>query len=437
MTQFKSSHESHRVAWTVRLGPVDPLAAAGVLGPPTVFWESRARREVVAGFGTCAVLEPEEGASAEEALALAARSLPLDWSGDVDAPRPPGVWFGGLSFTRRDPEDPRWAGFPAARFLLPDRLVWSRDGEAYATGFAESPAEARRLASLRTRLALLPQARTPAHEGPVYRLLADRAQWDALHARALEALGPGGGLSKVVLARAIDVAAEGRLEPLAALERLRAEGTRGTAFAFAGADGSTFLGLTPETLLRVHGRRVETEALAGTAPLAEAEGLLEDERIGREHGAVVEGIQAALEPLCERVMVDAQPALLRLKDVAHLRTRVAATLREGTPPAALVAALHPTPATGGTPRRGALDFLAAHEGLERGWYAGALGWVGPEGMELVVGLRSALVRETSARLFVGAGVVAGSTAQGEWEETEAKARPMLRALGVEPGAPRG
>jgi salicylate biosynthesis isochorismate synthase len=432
MTHFKSSHESHRVAWTVRLGPVDPLACAALFGPPHVFWESRARHEVVAGYGACAVLEPEEGMPAERLLDAAARSLPGDWSGDLEVPQPPGVWFGGIGFTRKDPEDPRWAGFPGARFVLPERLVWSRDGEAYVTAFAESPGEARRLASLRARLAALPPPPPSGHEGPVFRLLADRAHWDALHARALAAFAQG-RLGKVVLARAIDVACEGRLDPLAALQRLRTEGARGTAFAFRGSDGSTFLGLTPETLVRVSARRVETEALAGTAPAGAHEGLLEDERIAREHGAVVEGIQEALAPLCERVMVDARPALLHLRDVVHLRTRVVATLREGAAPSALVAALHPTPATGGTPREAALAFLAAHEGLARGWYAGALGWVGPEGMELVVGLRSALVRERDARLFVGAGVVAGSTAQAEWDETETKARPMLRALGVEVG----
>lgn len=431
MSHFKSSHESHRVAWTERLGPVDPLACAAVLGPPTVFWESRARREVVAGYGTCAVLDVEEGTPPARVLDAAARSLPGDWSGEPDAPRPPGVWFGGISFTGRDPEDPRWAGFPGARFVLPERLVWSHGAETFATAFAQSPGEARRLASLRARLATLPSPLPPAaHEGPVFRLLPDRAHWDALHARALEAFASG-RLGKVVLARAIDVATEGRLEPLAALARMRAEAARGTAFAFHGADGSTFLGLTPETLVRVHGRRVETEALAGTAPAGREEGLLGDERIAREHGAVVEGIREALAPLCERVMVDAQPSLLRLRDVVHLRTRVAASLREDVPVSAVVAALHPTPATNGTPRPEAHAFLSAHERLERGWYAGALGWVGPEGVELVVGLRSALVREKDARLFVGAGVVAGSTAQGEWDETEAKARPMLRALGVE------
>lgn len=430
MTQFKSSHETRRVAWTLRLDPVDPLACAAFLGPPDVFWECRARGETVAGFGTCAVLEASESGSPEELLDEAASELPEEWAGDGEVPRPPGVWFGGISFSRRPPEEPRWSGFPSARFILPERLVWTHGGETYVTAYAQTAGEARRLASLRSRLATLPGPSAPhRHEGPGFRLLPDRSHWDGLHARALVALGDG-LIAKVVLARAIDVASEGCLEPLAAVERLREDGARGTTFSFRGSDGSSFLGLTPETLVRTHGRRVETEALAGTAPVGAHSGLLEDERIAREHHAVVEGIQSALAPLCERVMVDARPSLVHLRDVVHLRTRVVATLREGTPASALVSALHPTPATGGSPRPDALRFLASNEGLERGWYAGALGWVGPEGMELVVGLRSALVRERDARLFVGAGVVTGSTAQAEWDETEAKARPMLRALGV-------
>jgi isochorismate synthase EntC len=91
--------------------------------------------------------------------------------------------------------------------------------------------------------------------------------------------------------------------------------------------------------------------------------------------------------------------------------------------------MHPTPAVGGTPRDRALGFLCEHEELDRGWYAAPVGWVGPGRMHLMVGLRSALVKERWARLFVGGGIVRGSDPEAEWRETKMKALAMLRALG--------
>jgi isochorismate synthase EntC len=129
------------------------------------------------------------------------------------------------------------------------------------------------------------------------------------------------------------------------------------------------------------------------------------------------------------VRAEAAPAVLALKHVVHLRTGIQAQLREDVGPVALVTALHPTPAVGGAPRERALRFLGEHEALDRGWYAGPVGWVGPQRAHLVVALRSALVEGARARLFVGAGIVQGSDPAAEWRETELKGVAMRRALG--------
>jgi isochorismate synthase EntC len=115
--------------------------------------------------------------------------------------------------------------------------------------------------------------------------------------------------------------------------------------------------------------------------------------------------------------------------VVHLRTGIRAELHEGVTAAQVVGALHPTPAVGGVPRDHSLGFLHEHEALDRGWYAGPVGWIGPTGAHMVVALRSALVRGSHARLFVGAGIVRGSSSAAEWRETEMKGLAMLRALG--------
>ena len=110
--------------------------------------------------------------------------------------------------------------------------------------------------------------------------------------------------------------------------------------------------------------------------------------------------------------------------------RLALVPHPGSERAEVVAALHPTPAVAGVPSQAALRFIAEHEGIDRGLYAGLVGWVAPGRAELAVALRSALVRGRRARLFVGAGIVEGSSAEQEFEETEMKARALLDALGV-------
>jgi isochorismate synthase EntC len=146
---------------------------------------------------------------------------------------------------------------------------------------------------------------------------------------------------------------------------------------------------------------------------------------------VVDDLRARLDGFVTSLEAPATPTLKRLPTLAHLHTPIVATLRDGVSALEVARALHPTPAVAGAPRRAALDWLSTNEGLERGWYCGAFGAMGGAGLCLAVGLRCAVVRETSATVYVGAGVVKGSTPAGEWEETERKAKTMLSALGVE------
>src|SRR5205085_2644781 len=140
----------------------------------------------------------------------------------------------------------------------------------------------------------------------------------------------------------------------------------------------------------------------------------------REHAWVVEHVAAALRPIADPVEVARVPEVRLLADVAHLYTPVRARLRPGKGLADVVEVLHPPPAVGGVPRAEALRFIVEEERLGRGLYAGLVGLCGPGRADVAVALRCALLRGPAARLFVGAGVVAGSTAEGEWMETELK-----------------
>jgi isochorismate synthase len=241
----------------------------------------------------------------------------------------------------------------------------------------------------------------------------------ALNAIASRALG------KVVLAREIEVEGSSSFDSTQILTRLRLAVPGCTLFLIRAARGEVFIGATPETLCRIRGDRLETEAIAGSAP---ERGESPSDKEAREHRAVVDGISDALQPLCFELDIDAAPGVLGLPHLLHLRTAIRCRLRTGVTPSKVVSALHPTPAVGGTPRARALEFLAEHENLDRGWYAGAIGWLGEEGAHLAVAIRSALIQGPAARLFVGAGIVAGSTPEAEWNETEAKSLTLLEAI---------
>jgi len=148
---------------------------------------------------------------------------------------------------------------------------------------------------------------------------------------------------------------------------------------------------------------------------------------------IVDGIRASLRPYVRNFQAAALPALKSQGRLRHLHTPVSADLLAQVEPTLAARALHPTPAVAGSPARTAVDWLAEREGFVRGWYAGAVGVRGDGSLHLAVAIRSALVHGRTARVFVGAGVVPGSLAEREWEETELKASVMLRALGVAEG----
>ena len=203
------------------------------------------------------------------------------------------------------------------------------------------------------------------------------------------------------------------------------------AFVFAATrGGDVFLGATPETLLRVRDGRLHTEALAGTAaPGTPLEVLLSREKDRAEHAFVVDALLEALHPICTEVRLPATPELRVLPGLVHLRTPIVARLRSGVTAKDVLATLHPTPAVGGHPRAAALSFLREHEGLERGYYAGPVGYVDANGDGVfAVAIRSALIRGSEAFLFAGAGLVEASDPHAEWQETELKLRTLSEVL---------
>jgi menaquinone-specific isochorismate synthase len=258
-------------------------------------------------------------------------------------------------------------------------------------------------------------------------------------------------LRKVVLAHALDLDLDrarhlglgptlGR--PVALLGNLRDRYPNCYSFALGDGQGRTFLGASPERLVRLEqtgpgGPRLYTEALAGSAPRgttpqedrAIGDRLLRSPKELYEHALVADFIVGCLQDLGATVERPAHPQLHKLANIQHLHAPIAGHLKHPLDPLAAVAALHPTPAVAGTPRNAAIAAIARYEAFDRGPYAAPLGWIDSQGnAEFAVGIRCALLDGDRARLYGGAGIVAGSTPQRERAEIQLKLQALLAAL---------
>ncbi len=374
------------------------------------------------GLGVAARVDPAEGPAGLEA-ALAA----FPPAGE-EAANPP--FFAALPFDPGAPMSGPWAPFGGGVLILPRLLVAEEDGRARLWGMFGGPGgSAAEILALWDRIVSPAGASAEPGAAALRPLGRDREGW-ARAIRATLAEIEAGRLRKLVLARE---AAYTLSPPLpspdpapAALARLLQTQPRSVVFGLRW-QGSTFLGATPERLLSLRGRRLRTDALAGTG--AEPDALRASEKDRLEHQIVVDEIARLLGPRCARLDWRA-PEVLELPGLCHLRTRFEGELSDGESALSLVRLLHPTPAVGGDPREAALAAIRA-EPAPRGLYAGPVGWVeaGGDG-ELWVGLRSGLLRGEELRLYAGVGVVRGSDPDAEWVETERKLRVMEAAFGA-------
>ena len=258
------------------------------------------------------------------------------------------------------------------------------------------------------------------------------ADWCTTIAEAVDRIRSG-RLDKVVLAREVVVETNRPIAPTDVLARLRALYPSTMVFAIDG-----FIGASPELLIGRSGTNIWSHPLAGTIPRSGdpaaderlAAALLGSEKDRSEHHFVVEQVAAVLSPWCDVLDVPDTPSIVPLRNVSHLGTYVRGQVRAGAPGAlGLARLLHPTPAVGGTPSHDALEWIRKVEGFDRGRYAGPVGWVDSRGNgRFAVGIRSAEIDGSRARLFAGVGVVADSDPRAELAETQLKLQALLAAL---------
>jgi menaquinone-specific isochorismate synthase len=346
---------------------------------------------------------------------------------EVGIPGSGPVAFGALPF-RRD---------PAAPLVVPE-IVWGRaeDGTRWVTtigpatdGGAPGPVDA-------ASLCAAPPPPVVSTPGRVVVSPVRSADWwcelVASATKAMRAAGPE-GLRKVVLARELTVEADQAFDRAAILARLRA--AYPGCFLFH-VDG--FLGASPELLVGRSGDVVRAQPMAGTAPRGGdpttdarlGAALLASPTYRHEHQITIDMVHDTLLPWCSYLDYEAEPSVVGVANVQHLATLVEGRLSSPAPSVLeLVTALHPTPAVNGWPRDLAYDWIAEHEGFDRGRYAGAVGWVDGRGNGTwAVSIRCADVDGSTARLCAGNGIVADSDPATELAETQAKLQAILSAL---------
>ncbi len=353
-------------------------------------------------------------------------------------------FFGGGSFDPRRAHDENcWSEFGHATFLLPRFTYLDFGGRAVLLLVAPMSEEEPPLEEATTILSRGEQLGTFSSDAPrpsiratLLKNSADEAVWRDLLRGALDQI-QSGTLSKVVAARRVTVQLSERPTMTAVIDQLDRQAPDCTVFGLR-IGSRLFVGATPETLIRKNELQLDTEALAGT--LARREGssdaqlatqLLGSEKDRREHQFVVDAVRSALLPICRSVVVPPSPQVRHLRRMVHLRTPISAELSSPHHVLSLVSRLHPTPAVGGVPRLEAVDFIFERENVDRGWYAAPFGWCDTLGNgHFVVALRSALIAGDKVHVYAGAGIVADSDPNSEYEETELKMGSILGALGL-------
>ena len=359
---------------------------------------------------------------------------------------PPGsglVAAGGFAFAPEGGDSPPWRGFAASSLLLPELSLARMAGDSWLTVNVEVAGDdtveglegrvQQRLDELDDReLPLLDPA--PAGSYDVISSMPPAHYEDAV-ARAVERIRAG-ELEKVVLARGVEVHAPIDHDPGAVIGVLRDAFPSCYVFAVGRGD-ATFMAASPELLVRREGQRASTVALAGSTrrsadPAVDdhlAEQLLQSDKDREENLIVARRIARALKPHAVWVTVAPELTVVRVANIQHLASPIRAQLASPIDAIELAGLLHPTPAVGGEPTESAVAMIPALEGLDRGWYAGPVGWTDATGDgEFCVALRCALLRGRLAYCYAGGGIVRDSDPAAELAETEIKLGAMLPVL---------
>ena len=433
--------------------PCSGISFAGFLhaaaGGARYYWENRNDRIAFAGAGTAIELmawgENRYAKITSQIRELFARADILGSDHPLAAPR----LFGGFAFRSDFTPDNTWAIYTPAHFVLPHYQLVSIDGEMWLTINTQISADEHPTAliddlklALRQKIAQLKAGEWRLSDQWQSKLLdVNEPMTAAIWAKMIDTATDrirAGELNKVVLARAAELQFDGRVNLLPILRHLAEHYADCYRFLFEPRPHYAFYGASPELLLRVHGRQIETMGLAGSiargnSPEADrrlSHELLDSAKDRLEYQIVVDKIRDRLNPLTAFLDIP-PPGLLKLRHIQHIYTPIRGRLARDVGILSLVETLHPTPALGGDPRAAAMVLIRQLEPIPRGWYGAPVGWIDSalDG-QFAVAIRSAVAQESRVWVYAGAGIMADSAPQKEWDETALKFRPMFNAHGL-------
>jgi menaquinone-specific isochorismate synthase len=352
--------------------------------------------------------------------------------------------FGGFSFFIRHKAVGIWNSFPRALFVLPKLLFQQhRDGSNWVTICVknnQSISETQIDNLLKKELeGVLINPNSPQDFNPEISEIgkdSDKNAWISLVEKAKSIITMG-GFTKVVLARPFSLQSNDNSNISPVIRRLNNLYPSCFQFSFSPEKNQTFFGATPELLVNLDGNEIETVALAGS--IKRGENQIDDDRQERllmesaknrhEHQLVVDAIQEQLASLADGKIKLMPLSIRKLKNIQHLQQKIKLKRKPRHSIFNFIEALHPTPALGGQPRIQALAFIQNSENFERGWYGGPIGFLDQSGDGcFAVAIRSGIKSEDHYNIFAGAGIVADSDAEKEWDETILKLSPLIEGI---------
>lgn len=361
---------------------------------PKIYWENPQSNMKVAAIGNALELNSFPIVSTEEKVRF----------------------FGGHDFAPR--RHTTWKKFPSGRYTLPLIEIEERKGNSFlcinrlSKNLSVNLEHRKNGCEIIKPLSFMHSPSYPTWEGHIKELLELISQKI---------------LTKVVLGRCTHFSFEQNLSPYAILKRLQGKTPTAILFAFQYEQEQAFIGASPEILYEKEDRIIKSVAIAGTRPRGNSckederlsQDLLNNQKERNECNIVKKNVEQTLYSLCKRVYIEKQH-ILQTSTVQHIAYILGGFLKNHIADWDVIAALHPTPATGGMPKHIAMQEIQKREHFDRGWFGAPVGWVSPDRSSHAVAIRSALVEKNQMHLFAGAGIVKGSTPLGEWEELEQK-----------------
>ncbi|MBD2095153.1 isochorismate synthase [Trichocoleus sp. FACHB-591] len=441
---------------SLEIDPIDPLAVLHCLSKPiqlSFYFEKRGQderigesnRRAIAAIGAVSSLKvegPQRFAQAQDFIESCL--INTIKTGDLSLPLSGPHFFGGFTFFEETPA--KEAYFPNSTLFLPrwqvacqaNRYVLVANFAINASANLESLLDRawgdfQKITAIKYRV---PEVNFQGRGIFDQRDIIDTKYFKLAVLSALEAI-ESKQFNKIVLAHAIDVISPTLFHVIHSLSNLRRFYPDCYVFCLSNGKGQNFIGASPERLLSIQDQELLTDALAGSFPRGKtaledanlARGLLNSEKEIREHQVVIDFLTQSLSRLGLMPRRSLSPHLLQLSNIQHLRTPIRATVPADVSLLQILAELHPTPAVAGAPRDIACQRIRSYEAFERSLYAAPLGWLDHKGNgEFIVGIRSALVNGCSARLYAGAGIVAGSDPEKELTEIKLKLQALLQAL---------